>query len=673
MNAIVLVFFIILIAFCVYYIASQPKREAKRIVQFHSTWVAIAKEALDRFKALQDISRFFSDEERDSFKKKYSQLYFSFQALPQTKRSDLKELLQIFEDFSAAYRTIDKVQINNNVTYFNNRTVDLPADYSFIHAPNLQSSNRFVNHHEVEVFKDKWRECLSQFSSLKSQSSYSQILTFDALKEVSSLYKDDGLQKQRVKDNVVFTGKELIQKKEYFDTIFKYPLDDQQRRAIICMEDNTLVVSSAGSGKTSTIVGKVQYLVNQMHVSPEEILVVTYTRKAAAELRERMGIEGITSSTFHKHAMDTIGLITGKKPTIVEPTVMSDIFDDLLNHDASFLKAFNKYVSELVNLTKDDNEYPSAAAKTADMQKYGHRSPYRDMNGEFMYVKSKQELQITVILTNLGIDFCYEETYPFDTATAKNRQYKPDFTIHYKIPIVDDAGNRYYQEKVLYYEHFGVDQNGNVPKWFGDGLQGGWEEAQKKYTEGIAWKKATHRQNHTDLMVTTSADFSRNADIASYIENLLRKHGVPINPLSEEEKRRKLQEANSKIDETLFRLVSGFITLMKANGKTIKGIVRGIKTNDGNGKRNKYVLEEIISPVYTRYQAALSKEKSMDFTDLLLEAAELCKKRNPYNYRYILVDEFQDISMDKYAYLKSLRKLTPFTCLFCVGDDWQSI
>ena len=674
MNTLIPVLVLVaIVVLCVSVIATQPKREAKRITQFQSTWETTAKEALERIKVLQDTNRFFSDEDKETFKKRYSQLFSAFQSLPQIKRSDIKELLRVIEDFSAAYQSIDKVQIDNNVAYFNGKTAALPADYANIHAPNVQSSKRFVNHHEVEVFKEKWQEYISQFSSLKSPTSYSRILTFDTLKEVSGLYKDDGLQKQRLQDNVVFTGKELIQKKEYFDTIFKYPLDDQQRRAIICLEDNTLVVSSAGSGKTSTIVGKVRYLVNQRNVSPEDILVVTYTRKAAAELRERMGIEGITSSTFHKHAMDTIGLLTGKKPTIVEPTVMSNIFDDLLNHDASFLKAFNKYISELVNLTKDDNDYPSAAAKSADMQKYGHRSPYKDMNGQFMYVKSKQELQITVILTNLGVDFCYEETYPYDTATTKNRQYKPDFTIHYKTLVTDNVGNRYYQEKVLYYEHFGIDKNGNVPKWFGDGLQGGWAEAQQKYTDGISWKKATHRQNHTDLMVTTSADFSENEDIASYIENLLRKHGVPINPLSEEEKKRRLQEANTKIDETLFRLVSGFITLMKANGKTISGIIQGIKPNDTYGERNKYVLEEIISPVYTRYQAALSKEKSMDFTDVLLEAAELCKKRNPYNYKYILVDEFQDISMDKYAYLKSLRKLSPFSCLFCVGDDWQSI
>lgn len=44
--------------------------------------------------------------------------------------------------------------------------------------------------------------------------------------------------------------------KDFFDHCLKYPLDQQQRRSIVSEEDNCLVVSSAGSGKTSSIIGK---------------------------------------------------------------------------------------------------------------------------------------------------------------------------------------------------------------------------------------------------------------------------------------------------------------------------------------------------------------------------------------------------------------------------------
>ena len=61
-----------------------------------------------------------------------------------------------------------------------------------------------------------------------------------------------------------------------------------------------MVISSAGSGKTSSIVGKVKYLIEIKHIEPQNILLISYTNKAAAELTDRMGIEGLRGYTFHK-------------------------------------------------------------------------------------------------------------------------------------------------------------------------------------------------------------------------------------------------------------------------------------------------------------------------------------------------------------------------------------
>ena len=76
----------------------------------------------------------------------------------------------------------------------------------------------------------------------------------------------------------------LDNNREFFDTCLKYPLDQQQRRSIVSEEDNCLVVSSAGSGKTSSIIGKVKYLTQNKGVSPKRILLIIYTNKAASEL-----------------------------------------------------------------------------------------------------------------------------------------------------------------------------------------------------------------------------------------------------------------------------------------------------------------------------------------------------------------------------------------------------
>lgn len=78
-------------------------------------------------------------------------------------------------------------------------------------------------------------------------------------------------------------------------------------------------------------------------------------------------------------------------------------------------------------------------------------------------------------------------------------------------------------------------------------------------------------------------------------------------------------------------------------------------------------------PVYERYNKELNDRNQIDFTDAILQATELCRASHPVEYDYIIVDEFQDISVDRYNFLKVLREGNPPAKLYCVGDDWQSI
>lgn len=63
----------------------------------------------------------------------------------------------------------------------------------------------------------------------------------------------------------------------------------------------------------------------------------------------------------------------------------------------------------------------------------------------------------------------------------------------------------------------------------------------------------------------------------------------------------------------------------------------------------------------------------IDFTDAILQATDICRSSHSVKYDYIIVDEFQDISVDRYNFLKVLREGNPPAKLYCVGDDWQSI
>lgn len=83
-------------------------------------------------------------------------------------------------------------------------------------------------------------------------------------------------------------------------------LDNQQREAIIRDEDNSLIIAGAGCGKTTTIMGKVNYINNRLKISPEEILLISFTKKSAEDLASKVSIRGIDAKTFHKLGLDII-------------------------------------------------------------------------------------------------------------------------------------------------------------------------------------------------------------------------------------------------------------------------------------------------------------------------------------------------------------------------------
>ena len=94
-------------------------------------------------------------------------------------------------------------------------------------------------------------------------------------------------------------------------------LNEDQRRAVIVQEDRTLVVAGAGTGKTHTMVAKARDTVRTGVARPEEIAFVTFTRKAAQEIRDRSGdLPGMEIGTIHHLARAVIMRVEGRKPRL---------------------------------------------------------------------------------------------------------------------------------------------------------------------------------------------------------------------------------------------------------------------------------------------------------------------------------------------------------------------
>ena len=451
--------------------------------------------------------------------------------------------------------------------------------------------------------------------------------------------------------------------KNFFDHCLKYPLDSQQRRSIVSEEDNCLVVSSAGSGKTSSIVGKVKYLTEIKGVDPRRILLISYTNKAAAELTERMATNGLKGYTFHKLAIDIIGKATGVKPSICDNTdaLFVNIYRNLLEKK-DFKKSVIQYFADFQSdeadwmLRKNERREKLSEQKSSQL-----KAVFPDMDGKSISVRSEQERKICFALTSLGVNFRYEEPYEHHLADGMHSQYCPDFSIYY-----EDGG----VTKRIYLEHFGVDEHNCVPVWFAKDQNMSYEEANKKYNDGITWKKVAHEKFGTKLLVTSSADF-RYYDIKKQLKKLLKNAGVPIHEKTDAELYDLVFPKGSKREKAFIRLVVTFITLIKSSCKSVKEVMREVQYAED--ERSAFIIEHIFRPVYELYVQALNDLKQIDFTDAILQATEICRTSRPVEYDYIIVDEFQDISIDRYNFLKALREGNPPAKLYCVGDDWQSI
>ena len=86
-------------------------------------------------------------------------------------------------------------------------------------------------------------------------------------------------------------------------------LNDAQREAVLLTSGPVAIQAGAGSGKTRVISRRTAYAIATDVVSADQVLVVTFTEKAAGEMVQRLadlGLPGVTARTFHAHALSQL-------------------------------------------------------------------------------------------------------------------------------------------------------------------------------------------------------------------------------------------------------------------------------------------------------------------------------------------------------------------------------
>lgn len=534
---------------------------------------------------------------------------------------------------------------------------------------------------DFDKFRNK-RKYLSNYDTFNFKSNYTAL--FNKLKITD--YKDlpDFQEEIRLIDtfiseysnfedlikvrNNIFVTNELEKVDDLLSNVEGKSLDKQQRNAVVVNEDNNLIIAGAGSGKTLTIAGKVQYLTKRLRVNPKEILLISFTRKSADEMAERIQKKmdiSLSVKTFHKLGLDIIAESTNEKPSVFDTNKVDtkQLMKSFINNSKAndiYFSLLTDFIAYYLKPYKDIHDFKSDAEHQNYLkeQKLEGYKIIEHTTGDGVDIryrerfKSQEEVLIANFLFRNNIEYKYEESYQYKTASKKFGQYKPDF---------------YLPEYNIYIEHFGIDENNNVPSWF-KGKEG--ISAKQVYNDGIAWKRNEHQFNGTTLVETYSWEQKKGVLLSS-LKNKLEEKGVEFNPMSDDELWDYIQENTPEDIDTFTQLLNTFLVLFKSNNESINNLSFRAKKEDN---QRATLFLKLFEPILKNYENYLKEHNEIDFSDMINMATTLISNTQFSSpFKYIIIDEFQDISQSRYHLIKALLDQKPNTKLFCVGDDWQSI
>jgi DNA helicase-4 len=448
-------------------------------------------------------------------------------------------------------------------------------------------------------------------------------------------------------------AKEMQDFKAFFDKVEKSPLTEEQTKAVVCFDNRVLLVASAGSGKTSTMVAKAGYALKKGYFAAERMLLLAFNNDAAAELRERvkarlepLGLpaDKIVAKTFHAFGLDVIGAASGKRPSLAswvengkDLEALLEIVDDLKDKNPVFRTKWDLFRLVLgQDLPKFGKERQSPDGWDSEARREGFWTLSNDV------VKSRGEQLIANWLFYNGVEYVYEAPYKYSTADAAHRQYQPDFYL----PNID-----------AYLEHWALDEHGEPPPEFAG------------YKEGIAWKKRVHADNGTTLLETTVAELW-SGKAFKYLSEELTKRGVILDPDPERPAPGRKPIENPRLART-FR---SFLTHAKSNRLSVAQLHQRLEAGAAGHFRYRHTMFlSLFEDIWKAWECKLGAHECIDFEDMLNLAGD-CIEQGKWSspYELVMVDEFQDASQARARLVAGLVK-EPGRCLFAVGDDWQSI
>jgi len=457
-------------------------------------------------------------------------------------------------------------------------------------------------------------------------------------------------------------------------------LNENQKEAVLSENKRLLVLAGAGSGKTKTLIQKLLYIISEKNVKPSNILAITFTKNATNEMIDRLIIAGsnngdyeglindksitrqqkeierrnqiqskswisnLSVKTFHSLCYQLLKnsggvsfdnqfrlLIDEQASEIQEghhKNIAPEKPDDIKHKILLELCQNSTYLLKLKRYILDFYVDKLHTDKTMHSRSYVNQVTYTTLKGE--KVKSKSERDIADWLFRHNLKYNYEPGVNF-----KDFEFKPDFYI----PQAD-----------LYLEHISNKSYKTIDK------------EEQFVLAGRHCAKTFEEMTKDSTLFNLALERIVMGRVSDKISQL--------GSLKYEEE---FRTYGGKIKDFL-QMVSRVQSMVKA--EDISPIYLLSKSKEHQHERVR-VFYELAVPIMKAYSDYCINKSYLDFDDLIIQAIRLLKHnkeiRNVYHnrFKYILVDEFQDVNSLQVKLLDLL--LTPETQLFCVGDDWQSI
>lgn len=472
--------------------------------------------------------------------------------------------------------------------------------------------------------------------------------------------------------------------------------DDEQVAAMGAVHGHVQVIARAGSGKTTTLVNRAFFLLKHCRIAHTEILILTFNRKAASDVRRKLltvianGADAAICAEFDRRMNDA-----GKRRRINTDEIEVSAIDTvaarldirlphvmtfhslayaivhpeeslLYNGDGDESQSLSRVVQQVID---DQRQKPAFQGKIRELMlahfredwdrivegrhdqskeeflQFRRSLPRKSMRGE--YVKSHGEKIIADFLFEHDIAYKYERNHWWSGIN-----YHPDFTIF----ITPNSG--------LIIEYFGLKGDPDYDEMSAD--------------KRIYWQA----KPEWALVECSPADIAGNG-VASFLDLLktsLLSRGVACTRLSEDEIWNRIRDR--AIDRFTTATV-GFVGNCRKQSLSPLDLQERIKDYSAVSSVEAMFLD-VAQQLYGAYLNRLVSTGEEDFNGLMQRAVETVgsgvtnfqrksEGGNLASLRYICIDEFQDFSDLFYRLLVAIRKVNPSVELFCVGDDWQAI